>query len=184
MNILFVISDQHQATCMGAEGHPHAITPNMDRLSADGVRFAHAYCQSPICTPSRVSILSGQYCHNHSYYGLGGPTPANLPSFMQYFKRHGYRTAGIGKLHAPTVPVNWLKDHCDCLVECYFDGKEDKQTPYFEYLRQLGLRDKEDSILLPEFPGTQQHDARPSKLPYEHSVEGWCVQEAIKFMDQ
>src|ERR1017187_1391937 len=67
-NVLYLISDQHQAACMGVEGHPQAITPNMDSLARRGVRFASCYTQNPICTPSRTSILSGQYVHNHGYY--------------------------------------------------------------------------------------------------------------------
>src|ERR1035438_3837394 len=93
-NVLYVISDQHQAACMGVEGHPQAITPNMDSVARRGVRFASCYTQNPICTPSRTSILSGQYVHNHGYYGLcGPPPPVDLPSFFSHFRRYGYRTA-------------------------------------------------------------------------------------------
>ena len=60
-NVLHIISDQHQADIRGCAGHAQAITPNLDRLAGEGVRFAHAYTQNPICTPSRTSILSGQY---------------------------------------------------------------------------------------------------------------------------
>ena len=86
MNVLYVIADQHQAACLGVEGHPQAITPNIDRLAGQGVRFSSCYTQNPICTPSRVSILSGQYCHNQGYYGLNGPPPPidltqRLPAF-------------------------------------------------------------------------------------------------------
>jgi len=184
-SVLFVISDQHLATCMGVEGHPYAITPNMDRLARSGVRFARAYTQNPICTPSRVSVLSGQYCHNHGHYGLSGPRPASLPSFLGHFRAHGWRTAAIGKLHVPDDPESWLADQCDLVEDCYFGarGVEDGTSPYFAYLDRLGLREKEDSIALPEFPGSQQHDARPSNLPFEHSVEGWCAAEAIRFID-
>lgn len=108
MNVIEIISDQHQARCMGCEGHAQAITPNMDRLAREGVRFTHAYAQNPICTPSRVSILSGQYCHNHGYYALGGPRPGRLPNFIRHFHQHGYRTAGIGKLHLPDEPADWI----------------------------------------------------------------------------
>jgi arylsulfatase len=184
-NVLFVISDQHLATCSGHEGHPQAITPNMDRLAREGVSFRHAYTQNPICTPSRVSLLSGQYCHNHGYFGLSGPHPGNLPSFLSHFRQHGYRTAGIGKLHTPNDPSDWLLDHVDDYAESYGPGRgvEFKQSAYFKYLDELGLRSKEDSIALQEFPGVQQDEARPSFLPYEHSVESWCVRRAIAFME-
>jgi arylsulfatase A-like enzyme len=183
-NVLFVISDQHLATCTGYEGHPQAITPNLDRLAREGVRFTNAYTQNTICTPSRVSILSGQYCHNHGYYGLSGPRPERLPSFLGHFRAHGYRTAGIGKLHTPNDPVDWLRDHVDRYAECYnYGGKTGAgASEYYDYLEKLGLGDKEDSVRLPEFPGAQQDEGRPSQLPYEHSVEGWCIQEATKFI--
>ena len=186
LNIVHVIADQHQAACTGYEGHPQAVTPNMNRMAASGVRFTRAYTQNPICTPSRTSILSGQYCHNHGYFGLNGPAPAyNLPSFFSHFRRNGYRTAAFGKIHTPDQPRNWLADHCDALGDCY---RYKSKPPYLSeeytlYLTQRGLLEKEDSAALPEFPGDQQHEGRPSYLPYEHSVEGWTVQKAIQFMD-
>ncbi len=185
MNVLHVISDQHNASCMGVEGHPHALTPHMDRLARSGVRFTRAYTQNPICTPSRVSIFSGQYCHNHGHYGLSGPTPPNLPGFLGHFRDHGYRTAGIGKLHVPDDPESWLDHQCDLVADCYYTGRgEEGRSPYYAYLERLGLRDREDSIGIPEMPGLQQHEARPSNLPFEHCVEGWCVSEAVRFMDE
>ena len=63
-NILFILSDQHNAKVLGHKGHPNARTPHLDRMAGQGVRFDNAITQNPICTPSRVSWLSGQYCHN------------------------------------------------------------------------------------------------------------------------
>ena len=184
-NVLFVVSDQHQAACTGYEGYPQAITPHMDRLAREGTRFTSAYTQNPICTPSRVSLFSGQYCHNHGYYGLSGPTPERLPGFLGHFKSHGYRTAAIGKLHMPNNPQDWLKDQVDLYGECYdYDDDFHGGSAYFQHLKQLGLRDKEDSIRLTEFPGAQQDEGRPSDLPYEHNVESWCVQQATRFIDE
>ena len=185
-NVIYVISDQHQAACTGYEGHPQAITPNMDRLAKQGVRFTRAYTQNPICTPSRTSILSGQYCHNHGYYGLNGPAPPyNLPSFFSHFRRYGYRTGAFGKVHTPDEPQNWLAGHLDSFGDCY---RYQAKPPYLSaeytgYLVERGLFEKEDSVTLPEFPGDQQLEGRPSNLPYEHTVEGWTVRKAIKFMD-
>ncbi len=186
-NVLYVISDQHQAACMGAEGHPQAITPNMDSLARRGVRFARAYTQNPICTPSRTSILSGQYVHNHGYYGLCGPTPVvDLPSVFQQFRRNGYRTGIVGKVHTPDEPTNWLAGHCDAIVDaCTYHGENGGEgKAYGAFLDSLGLRAQDDSGRLPEFPGSQQNEARPSHLPYRASLEGWCVTEAIRFMDE
>lgn len=67
--------------------------PPIIRASPEGVRFTAAYTQNPICTPGRVSIRSGQYGHNHGYFGLSGPRPAARPSDVAHFKTHGYRSA-------------------------------------------------------------------------------------------
>ena len=189
MNVLYVIADQHQAACLGVEGHPQAITPNIDRLAGQGVRFSSCYTQNPICTPSRVSILSGQYCHNQGYYGLNGPPPPiDLPSVFQHFRRHGYRTAAFGKVHTPDTPTNWLSTHCDLIGDCYsyyddLDADEGLSPQYAAYLRNLGLFEKEDSVALREFPGSGQHEGRPSNLPYRDSVEGWTVSQTIRFLE-
>jgi arylsulfatase len=188
LNVLHVISDQHNARCLGSQGHPLAITPNMDRLARQGTCFTHAYTQNPICTPSRTSIFTGQYCHNHGYYGLSGPAPARLPGFLGHFRQNGYRTAALGKLHTPNRPKDWLLDQCDFYGECYnYEATRTLQgtpTKYMAYLKDRGLLEKEDSVHLPEFPGNQQNDGRPSLLPFEHSIEGWCVQEATRFIDE
>lgn len=53
-NVILVLADQHNADLLQCAGHPQAITPNFDQFAAQGVRFTQAYCQNPICTPSRV----------------------------------------------------------------------------------------------------------------------------------
>ena len=104
-NILFILADQHNAK--GHAGHPDVLTPHLDRMAAEGVRFTNAISQNPICTPSRVCYLSGQYCHNHGYYGLSGPNPGGLPSMLGCFRRAGYATSAIGKIHWPERTVDW-----------------------------------------------------------------------------
>jgi arylsulfatase A-like enzyme len=195
LNVLHVISDQYQAALTAYEGNtPHAITPNIDRLASEGMYFRKAYTVMPICTPSRVSILSGQYCHNHGYYGLNGPPPdcrnrtdIDLPSYLSHFHDHGYLTAAFGKVHTPDDPHNWLENHCDKLLQCYYGPTGRKggnySIEYAGYLQSLGLLEKEDSVQLPECAGLQQLDGRPSNLPYKDSVEGWSVQKAIEFLD-
>ena len=145
-NVLHIIADQHQAGLMGCAGHAQAITPNLDRLARKGVRFSHAYTQNTICTPSRVSILSGQYCHNHGYYGLPGPRPAALPSYLAHFRAHGYRTAAFGCIQPPNDPRNWLETHVDRFGD-YAESVDGKmwQSPCYERLRARGVMEQEDN---------------------------------------
>lgn len=187
LNILIVLADQHNADLMGCAGHGQVLTPNLDAFSASGTRFARAYCQNPICTPSRVSILSGQYCHNHGLYGLSGPAPSALPNFMSHFKAAGYRTAAFGKLHLPNNPRNWLTDDLERFGDTYetVDG-EHLKSEFFDYLGSLGLRELEDSHhnKWNYGYGSISLDAMPSLLPYEHTQEVWCVKQTIEFIDK
>ncbi len=59
-NIVFILSDQHNATVMGNAGDPYVRTPNMDKLAGNGVKLSNCYCNSPLCVPSRMSLLTGQ----------------------------------------------------------------------------------------------------------------------------
>ena len=64
-NILFIMCDQLRADYLGCEGHPHLETPHINALAARGVRFSRAYCQSPVCGPSRMSFYTGRYMFSH-----------------------------------------------------------------------------------------------------------------------
>ena len=145
-NILMILADQHHAGLMGCAGHLQVKTPHLDRLASAGVRFSNAYTQNPICTPSRVSILSGQYCHNHGLYGLSGPVPGDLSNLFRHCKAAGYRTAGTGKLHLPIQPRNWIADDVDLFDDSYEcpDGEIGKSA-FLDHLEAAGLRELEDS---------------------------------------
>ena len=78
-NLVVIMSDEHHPRAMGVAGHPLAVTPNLDRLAARGTRFDAAYCNSPICVPSRASFATGRYVHELgtwdnaiAYDGSGG----------------------------------------------------------------------------------------------------------------
>ena len=99
-NVLFIISDQHKRDVTGCYGHPVVRTPNIDRLAAGGVRFDHAYCQCPLCGPSRSSIMTGTHCH--TCRGLTHTqleTLRVMPTLGTVFREAGYVTGSIGKVH-------------------------------------------------------------------------------------
>jgi arylsulfatase A-like enzyme len=151
------------------------------------LRFNAAYCQNPICTPSRVSILTGQYCHNHGYYGLGGPTPPRPPTnLLGHLRAQGYRTAAFGKLHLPNAPCNLIAADVDVFGEAY--ESPDGDLDHSDFLRGLtarGLRHLEDSWHNDSGhyqPGRLSWDARPSDLPYEDTMERWAASQAMAFM--
>jgi len=185
-NILMVVADQLNADLLGCAGHNQVLTPHLDQFARQAMRFTQAYCQNPICTPSRVSLLSGQYCLNHGYYGLSGPAKPGLPNIFRHVRSNGYRTAAFGKLHLPNSPRNWIADDLDEFGDAYetSDG-EVARSDYLTSLENLGLRDREDSWHNNSSlygPTSIPLDARPSLLPYEHTMERWCVDQAAAFI--
>ena len=98
-NLLFIISDQHQAAAMGCAGHPLVQTPNLDALAASGTRFSNAYTNCAICVPARASLATGRYVHEIGNWDNGLPYDGNAPSWMHRLREHGATIDTIGKLH-------------------------------------------------------------------------------------
>ncbi len=185
-NILWLMSDQHHAGCMGCVGHPDVLTPNLDRLAQQGVRFDHAYCNNPICGPSRVSMICGQYIRTLSITGntlfqAEIPNPGTLPT---YLRQHGYQTAFVGKAHMIEAWDQAGYEHRRYCDLCDAHGHDPRTCHYFDYLVQQNLADQYDLGSLPT--GHPGHDWKPfvSTIPYEHSVERWTGNEAVAFLRQ
>ncbi len=98
-NVLFLLSDQHRPGSLGVAGDAVARTPNLDALARASTRFTSAYCTNPVCTPSRASILTGLYTHNHRTYTNATPWPFEIRTMAHHFSRAGYMSALIGKMH-------------------------------------------------------------------------------------
>ena len=98
-NFLFLISDDHAGYVLGCDGNTRVRTPHLDRLAAEGVRFASHYCNSPVCTPSRQSFFTGQLPHAVSVTVLSTPLSDSKPTLAKQLKGAGYATGLFGKMH-------------------------------------------------------------------------------------
>jgi choline-sulfatase len=98
-SLLFIMSDEHSRRVLGCYGHGMIQTPNLDRLAARGVRFSDAYCNSPICVPSRASFQTGRYPHQIRFWDNGQPYDGSVPSWAHRLRGAGHRATSIGKLH-------------------------------------------------------------------------------------
>jgi choline-sulfatase len=98
-NLLFILSDEHSRRVLGCYGHEMIRTPNLDRLAASGVRFTDAYCNSPICVPSRAALATGRYVHQIRFWDNGIPYDGSVPSWHHRLRDSGHEVASIGKLH-------------------------------------------------------------------------------------
>lgn len=99
-NIIFILSDDHRYDAMGFTGAiPGLQTPNLDKIANEGVHFENAFVTTSLCSPSRASILTGQYAHTHTVVDNDAPAPTNLIFFTQYLQKAGYLTSFFGKWH-------------------------------------------------------------------------------------
>lgn len=129
-DVLLITLDECRADALGCYGGTVVQTPHVDGLAAAGTRFAEAFTASPLCLPSRCSILSGQVPHHHGSYSNfrdRRPDPA-LPNLYNLLRGSGYRTAHIGKCHYTAAPYS------EARAEATLD-----REPVDAYLRSLGL---------------------------------------------
>lgn len=98
-NILFIQVDQLTAQSLGAYGNGIVHAPNLDRLAAQGLVFDTAYCNFPLCSPSRASMATGKLCSRVGAYDNAAELPASAPTYAHYLRAAGYQTALSGKMH-------------------------------------------------------------------------------------
>lgn len=100
-NIVFILSDDHRYDLMGF--HPNAPewleTPSLDRMARDGAHLVNAFVTTALCSPSRASILTGKYAHNHRVVDNSSPIPPGTTFFPEHLQRAGYATGYFGKWH-------------------------------------------------------------------------------------
>ena len=117
-NIVYFVADQMRSDSLGHLGNPASITPNLDHLiETDAVSFSNAYCQNPVCVPSRNSFLSGLYPHTTGHRTMHFLQGDNDPNILKEMKNNGYEVIWIGR--NDVLPAEKSKeDYCDE----YYDG--------------------------------------------------------------
>ena len=174
-NILWICTDQQRYDTINALGYDHVDTPVVDSLVAEGVAFTRAYCQSPICTPSRASFLTGQYA---SAVHINANGLEFFPSHPQLVTKMladaGYDCGLIGKLHLASA-YRRIEPRID-------DGYrywEYSHAPRDDWPEGHGYADwvREKGEVLGEL--MKQH---PTGLPAEFHQTTWCAEKTIEFM--
>jgi iduronate 2-sulfatase len=106
LNVLFIISDDLTAEALSCYGNTVSQTPRIDALAEQGTRFTRAYCQYPVCGPSRASLMNGYYPHATRVFGYtsGRESIGDRATWAEHFRRHGYHTARVSKIFHMGVP--------------------------------------------------------------------------------
>ncbi len=142
-NVLLIFTDQQSFNAMSVAGNQELSTPSMDYLAMHGVMFPESYCTSPVCSPSRSSIITGRMPHETGVNWNGNIPNQNIPNMGQIFTDEGYNTYWAGKWHLPeSYPLR--------------SGSKDRSIPGFKVLQfydttrnwpEWGLGDTTDSYL-------------------------------------
>ena len=175
-NVLVIVCDQLRADALGCYGNTIVRTPAIDRLAAEGTVFDSAYTPSPVCVPSRASLISGNEPQTNECFENTWAMP-DTPTFMDDFTNAGYRTHGVGKMHfmpeGRAMRGFQTRDHGEEFGTCDDDD-------YLAYLaangygqveKPHGLRD--EMYYIPQL----------SPVPEEHHFSHWVADKSIDFID-
>ena len=170
LNVLLIVTDDMNND-LGCYGHSRVQSPHIDRLAQQGMRFDRAYCQVPVCNPSRVSMLSGLRADKTKVYTLSEETRSHLGEWVmlpEYFRKQGYFTAQVGKIYHTK------------------DGYEDPRSWDVE-IREFGKRPPEGEIIKydnPDGPGKHTNDWAWLKTPDDQTPDGIVARKAVEIMEQ
>ncbi len=177
-NILWICTDQQRWDTIHALGNPHINTPNLDRLAAEGVAFTRAYSQSPICTPSRASFLTGCYPSRVHNCSNGNDRWSEAAPLVTQLLRDGagYDCGLAGKFHlAGACGRVEPRPEDDGYRVFHWSHHPKNDWPeghaYADWLRAKGFD--------PDRVGSE-----PEKVPPELHQSSWCAEMAIAFMNE
>jgi arylsulfatase len=205
-NILWIMTDQQPVGTVGAFGNPTIKTPHIDRMAHEGVRFDQAFIAAYPCGPSRASLLTGLYAHNHGAVTNEVLLDEALPSLGNLCAETGYQTAYLGKWHLGGLMTRhgdgWYSRRIPNDEQFTFEpvdggtGEDESCTGFSEwiggwrhyrdYLRQVGFGKQVD-----EHRALGQHNALPSGpdsehsfslIPQEHHVEAFIADQAERYI--
>ncbi|MFW6006868.1 MAG: sulfatase [Halanaerobiales bacterium] len=140
-NILLIHTDEHRQDCLGAYENKEINTPNIDKLAEEGVTYHNSFTPFPVCTPSRYSLLTGLYPHQHMGWTNHCNFPQGMDTFPEILRENGYNTKAVGKMHFTPTYLDTGFEEME-LAEQNGYGRLDDD--YHRYLKEKGLIDIND----------------------------------------
>jgi arylsulfatase len=184
-NILWICTDQQRFDTLGCYGNPHVLTPNLDRLAASGVLFENAFCQSPVCTPSRASFLTGRYPRATRCRQNGQDIPNDEVLVTRLINDAGYLCGLSGKLHISACNPATNRE-TERRIDDGYDVFHWSHHPY----QQWGTPANEYQLWLRE--NGRKYRREPfehspyvyTSMPQDYHHSAWCVQKAVNFIEE
>lgn len=172
-NILFIMTDQHNAHTLGCYGSREVKTPNMDRLAREGALFESAFCQTGQCCPSRYSIWTGLYARTHGLYSNRQLENVEEDTIGDIFKRQGYKTATIGKHH---MNMDAVPDQhgFDVVIDL-------PEYQAFMEVEGTTAQDRQGDFL-PDVVHPGRSPVGPCRADNDHHRSGYWASQAINFL--
>ena len=178
-NILFLMTDQHRADCLGCAGNSIIKTPSFDRIAREGAYFQHAYSSTPTCIPARAALLTGQSPWHHGMIGYGKVAERYPFEMPRALNDAGYYTFAIGKLHySPQRNYHGFQD-------ALLDESGRVWTPDFISDYRKWFKEQAPD-LNPDATGIGWNDYRSGKyvLPEELHPTHWTGDRAVEFIEK
>jgi uncharacterized sulfatase len=176
-NVLFIATDDLN-NCIGSYGHSIVKTPNIDRLARNGVRFDRAYCQFPLCSPSRTSLMTGLAPDTTKVYDLQTHFRGVLPDVMtlgQAFQKNGYFSGRVGKIY-----------HYENPGQIGTDGLDNKLT-WNQVVNPAGIDKLEEEPKLTNYTPARGLGSAvsfyASPAPDEDHTDGKVADEVVRMME-
>lgn len=197
-NIVYIFSDQHRGDTMGCAGNQAVITPHMDRLASEGVRFEQCCSNAPLCVPARASMMSGRHVSEHGAWNNNTEADPKGPSHVRNIRDAGYRTALVGKTHLyghkPGKPHT--RDYIPLLEDWGFTDTHETHglvqsvlfdSPYTDFLEKRGLLDEHRRFMVdycvPWLRGElKPWEDPPSPLPVDALLDSYIGNTAADWI--
>jgi choline-sulfatase len=206
-NIVLVMSDQHRGDMLGCAGDFGVLTPALDRLAGEGVRFSRVSCQGPLCMPARASFMTERYVRDHGVYTNWAEISPESPTYVWALREAGYHTALLGKAHlyrAEDKTSAHIDDQAERLrslgfAEVHETGDKFSglvPNAYTDHLRDRGLLDAyQQHIVDRSYQGDNESgrnptkrvpmwDATPMPVPLDDYIDVWHGRKAVQWIEQ
>ena len=179
LNMLVLMSDEHNPKFLGAAGHRFIQTPNLDGLAARGTRFTSAYTTCPICVPARAAFAAGRYVHDIGYWDNADAYEGTIPSWHHALRDAGHRVVSIGKLHFRGLPGDDHGFSAEIVPMHVVDGIGDVKGLVRD---NIPVRKGGDKMARRAGPGESSYTAYDRDIASRAQI--WLHEEAPKWRDR